>query len=565
MLRISIIEDEIGDLVAVIRNLMALDRREYQFEILPVLLSDPEVDTNGSVEAWAEKERNKLRQKGYDVGHWPQIHQKGLLQPVLESDRKKILDFLVSQRVDTIISDSWIGKELAGVMLLDAALKEEYWSGDWRCWMMTKNQKDVLEKMFKVGGWRAEKFKPYEKFIHKDLIINAKPGSCDSQLIRMISESIVHANLRVPRELPQDVEEQGKFGSLIGNSDVMRLVYKKILAVADHNVDVLILGETGTGKNLVAQEIHNHSRRRNQPFKGYNCAKGTAELIDSELFGYAPKSGIAGANPDGKPGLFELANHGTLFLNEIGDMPLTVQTKILDVFDGGEITREQGTKSISVDIRIISGTDQPLDEMIEDGRFREQLYARVSGFRITMPPLRDRRDDIPLLCKHFIEKYSREGEKKDTSSEAQDILQQYSWPRNVRQLEKTIQVALINASGMDLITPQHLEIDGINIEQKIRSESRIVTFNGPAQSWENMTASEIHAAIEAGEVVKNLPEWDTEIGKPKTFAIINLVERKRGGHHPKPAEIEKMFGMTAVAWRGWIHRNKAFRVKQETD
>src|SRR6185369_15733464 len=116
--------------------------------------------------------------------------------------------------------------------------------------------------------------------------------------------------------------------------------------------------------------------------------------------------------------------------------PLTVQTKILDVFDSREITRVKGKKSINVDVRIISGTDQPLDEMIGDGRFREQLYGRISGFRITMPPLRERIDDIALLCKHFIEKHGKEGEHKELSTEALDLLQRYSWPRNVRQLEK---------------------------------------------------------------------------------------------------------------------------------
>ena len=212
----------------------------------------------------------------------------------------------------------------------------------------------------------------------------------------------------------------------------------------------MILGETGTGKELIARAIHNLSPRTNRPLVKVNCAALPANLIESELFGHE-KGAFTGATAR-KPGRFELADGGTIFLDEIGDLPLELQVKLLRVLQDGEFERIGGTQSLHVDVRVIAATNRDLEKSIEEKHFREDLYYRLNVFPLSLPPLRARSEDIAIIMRHFLDKYSKKmGKEIDTiPQKAMAALQAYDWPGNVRELENIIERALILSRGTTL-------------------------------------------------------------------------------------------------------------------
>ncbi len=234
--------------------------------------------------------------------------------------------------------------------------------------------------------------------------------------------------------------------TIIGNSAAMRDVYKTIGKVAPSDITVLIQGESGTGKELIARAIHFNSRRLGKPFIAINCAAIPKELLESELFGFE-KGAFTGA-VERKLGKFEQANGGTIFLDEIGDMPLDLQAKILRVLQEKEITRTGGNQSISVDTRIVAATNQDLEEKVRQKGFREDLFYRLNVVPIHLVPLRERKEDIPLLVEYFLNKTCAEMEcpPKQCTSDALRLLSEYSWPGNVRELENTLKRAVILSS-----------------------------------------------------------------------------------------------------------------------
>ena len=247
------------------------------------------------------------------------------------------------------------------------------------------------------------------------------------------------------------------FDNIVGKSSALSDVVSQARKVAATDVSVLINGETGTGKEVFAQAIHSASGRRGEAFLALNCSAFSRELLESELFGY--KAGaFTGAVKD-KKGLLEEANHGTLFLDEIGEMALELQAKLLRVLETGEFVKVGDTKTTHVDVRILSATNRNLKEEIANGRFREDLYFRLSVFRILLPPLRQRRDDILLLAQHFIGLYAREIGRTapSLSTEAKNIFLAYPWPGNVREMMNAIEHALIVCE--DEITRHDLPID----------------------------------------------------------------------------------------------------------
>ncbi len=226
--------------------------------------------------------------------------------------------------------------------------------------------------------------------------------------------------------------------NLIGSSPKMLAVYKSIANVASSKSTVLIYGESGTGKELVAKQIHSNSPRKQRSFLAVNCGALTETLLESELFGYQ-KGAFTGANSD-RIGLFEEADGGTLFLDEVGDTTQAMQVKLLRALQEQEIKRVGGTKTIKVDIRLIAATNHDLEELVREGKFREDLLYRLSVITIALPPLRERREDIPLLISHFMRKHSQNQRLQPrVSQEAMDALASYSWPGNVRELENTIE------------------------------------------------------------------------------------------------------------------------------
>ena len=233
-------------------------------------------------------------------------------------------------------------------------------------------------------------------------------------------------------------------------SDVMRRLFAMIERVARHPAAVLITGETGSGKELIARAVHFHSQRADKPWVDVNCAALPEHLVESELFGY-DKGAFSGAD-SAKPGMFELADKGTLFLDEIGELEPRIQVKLLRVLDGSTYYRLGGSRKIKVDVRIIAATNQPLDEAIRSGRFRSDLYHRLSQFQLRIPPLRQRPEDIVVLAEHFLQE-QRPG--ASFSSAAMDRLLAYAWPGNIRELRNVVMQAAINAP-QSIVTPADL-------------------------------------------------------------------------------------------------------------
>jgi transcriptional regulator with PAS, ATPase and Fis domain len=236
---------------------------------------------------------------------------------------------------------------------------------------------------------------------------------------------------------------------MIGRDEKMLIVFEWIRTAAKSDISVLILGPTGSGKEVVARMIHELSRRSVSKFQAVNCAALPDTLFESEIFGYE-KGAFTGAH-DRKPGRLELANEGTLFLDEIGDMSLIAQAKLLRVLEERRFERLGGHKSISVDFRLISATNRPLEQFVRDGRFREDLYYRVNAFAIRLPSLRERQVDIPVLAQRFLARYcAAQGlplDSKTFSREALDLLVGYQWPGNIRELESTVSRAALSAPG----------------------------------------------------------------------------------------------------------------------
>lgn len=243
--------------------------------------------------------------------------------------------------------------------------------------------------------------------------------------------------------LERRLEQMEKFGELIGNSSRMQDVYRLALGVAPTASTVLILGESGTGKELTARAIHQHSPRADAPFVAVNCSAIPVDLVESELFGHV-RGAFTGATTT-RSGLFETAHRGTIFLDEVGDLPPLAQVKLLRALQEGEIKRVGSNETQTVDVRVVAATNVDLRERIAEGKFREDLYYRLNVIAITLPALRERKEDIPLLAYHFLKKYAvRIGsDVQRISQEAMQMLQSHTWPGNVRELENAIEHAIV--------------------------------------------------------------------------------------------------------------------------
>ncbi len=264
--------------------------------------------------------------------------------------------------------------------------------------------------------------------------------------IKRLKDRLNEENIYLRRE----VEQKYNFGEIVGQSDALAVVYSQVQQVAPMNATVLLLGETGTGKGVVARAIHRSSTRKDQPIITVNCTTLPATLVESELFG-REKGAFTGSDTR-QVGRFELANGGTIFLDEIGEMPLELQSKLLRVIQDGEFERLGSPRTIKTDVRIIAATNRDLKEEIRNGKFREDLYYRLNVFPITLPPLRERKEDIPLLVNHFVAAFNKKiGKKIETvSTNTLNLLQDYHWPGNVRELESIIERAVITSQGGSL-------------------------------------------------------------------------------------------------------------------
>jgi len=298
-------------------------------------------------------------------------------------------------------------------------------------------------------------------FVNEDVILTVE---------RLLEHRrIVAENKALRRQLSQQTAERG----VLGESSSFRKVMDLLEKVAPTKSNILILGESGTGKGLVAEMVHRGSPRRDRPFMAINCSAIPENLLESELFGYR-KGAFTGASTD-KMGLIRLADGGTLFLDEIGDMPLPLQAKVLKVLETGQMMPLGDTREKTVDIRVLAATNRDLGQMIREGRFREDLYYRLNVFEVRMPPLRERRDDIRILARHFLERFSRENGKRLSriSDEAMRALADYAWPGNVRELRNVMERAVVLASGeaveaADL--PEKVREGGASVGESLRDQ-----------------------------------------------------------------------------------------------
>ncbi|OAT80823.1 sigma-54-dependent transcriptional regulator [Desulfotomaculum copahuensis] len=324
-----------------------------------------------------------------------------------------------------------------------------------------------------------------------------KPFNLD-ELILTVKKAVTMKQLSSEVEAlkkDRDGPEQPPVESMIGQSPPMQAVYKTIGRVAGSNVTVLIQGESGTGKELVARAIHQNSGRRDGPFIKINCAAIPENLMESELFGHE-KGAFTGAGAR-KPGKFELAHQGTIFLDEIGELTLSTQAKLLRVLQEREFDRVGGTESIQVDVRILAATNKDLQRCVQEGTFREDLFFRLKVVTIWLPPLRERMEDVPVMARSFLQHYSRELNKPvtDFSPEALLMMQQYDWPGNVRELRNICEQAVVLARG-PVIMPEDMPFCLQTTSRELRE-----TAVKPG-----MTLKEIVADVERQVILKALRE-----------------------------------------------------------
>lgn len=319
--------------------------------------------------------------------------------------------------------------------------------------------------------------------------------------------------------LKTQLKEKYRFENIIGNSRPMLEIYSLVETIASTNSTVLITGETGTGKELIAKAIHYNSQRKDQKIVSINCGAIPETLLESELFGHV-KGAFTGAHQT-RIGRFEQAHKGTVFLDEIGNMSPSLQVKLLRVLQEREFERVGGTEVIKVDVRIIAATSANLDEMVGRNEFRSDLYYRLNVIPIQLPPLRERREDIPLLTKHFVEKYCRNSalELKTVSQEGMKLLMNYSWPGNIRQLENAIERAVA-------LVGQRLIILPTDLPNEIQKSSR------------NLFLSEIYIPDEG-------VNFNTEVSNVEKELILQSL-KKSGGNKKQAARLLNLKRTTLI-------------------
>ena len=438
-----------------------------------------------------------LRRDGYDVTVAP--------------NGREAVELLGREHVDLLISDIRM-PDISGVEVLRVA-KET--NRDIVAFMMTAfASTDSAVEAMRLGA--VDYF--------------TKPFSMDE--LRLKVRTHLEA-LRLKQEnvlLKRALNTTHEFCNIIGRSDAMLDLFKMIETIAKTNSTVLVTGESGTGKDLVARAVHYHSLRREHPFVALNCGGLPETLLESELFGHV-RGAFTGADTN-KKGLVEVAERGTIFLDEIGEMTQTMQVKLLRVLQDRRFRRLGGTEETQADIRVIAATNQALEKMVAEGRFREDLYYRINVIQVHLPPLRDRREDVPLLAEHFLAKYAQGVEKpvRGISRDALALLSAYAWPGNVRELENAIERA-VALEQSPLVLPESL----------------------PAQvrAGGGMTARAVGAPADAHTGSSSMPDlkegFDLEaLGEEFYRHYIALALERAGGVQTKAAE---MLGMSFRSFR----------------
>ena len=375
---------------------------------------------------------------------------------------------------------------------------------------LNSNKPDLIITDIKMPGMSGLEFlnKVSEKFPDLPTIIITAHANIDNALsaykggafeyltkpfdineIRKLAIKATKTSKPAQNDVAQDSNSE-----IVGKAESMQEVFKAIGKISKTDITVLIRGESGTGKELIAQSVHTNSTRSNEPFIAINVAAIPHELLESELFGHE-KGSFTGAQSQ-RIGRFEQALGGTLFLDEIGDMHPELQTRLLRVLSSHEFYRVGGQKPIKSDVRIIAATNQNIEDLIKTGQFREDLYHRLNVFRIELPPLRKRKEDIPALVKYFLKKSADEikSERKDIEENAMDILNEYNWPGNIRQLENTCRYITVMAPSTS-ITIDDIPNEVKNIEM-ITNGSTQVNGLDPNINWEVTLSDHIRSVLQ---------------------------------------------------------------------
>jgi two-component system, NtrC family, nitrogen regulation response regulator GlnG len=351
----------------------------------------------------------------------------------------------------------------------------------------------------------------------------AKPFDIDEVLL--LAERALTAG-RLTQEVARlrtGLREVWEFGALIGRHPRMQDVYKTIGRIASSDVTVLLRGESGTGKELVARAIHHYSRRAGRPFVAVSGAAIPGTLLESELFGH--ERGAFTDAKERKLGKMELAHGGTLFLDEIGDMPVELQTKLLRALQERTIERVGGQDPVRIDVRVLAATNRDLEAMMREGRFREDLFYRLNVVTVNLPPLRERRRDIPLLVEHFLAKYGPELGERGVAPDALDRLVGHDWPGNVRELENVIQRAMVMATS-GVILPEHLPIGPVSAAASVAVDA----------SLEEIVERKLLECVRGLRDHSSANLYDLMIGlveKP----LLRAVLRETGGNQVRAAQI----------------------------
>ncbi len=351
----------------------------------------------------------------------------------------------------------------------------------------------------------------------------AKPFDLDEVLLLTERALLAGRLAQEVTRLRTGLQEVREFSALIGRHPRMQDVYKTIGRIAGTDVSVLLRGESGTGKELVARAVHHYSRRSGRPFVAVSCAAIPGTLLESEMFGHE-----RGAFTDAKErrlGKFELAHGGTLYLDEIGDMPLELQSKLLRALQERTIERLGGHESIRVDVRVLAATNRDLEVLMKDGRFREDLYYRLNVVTVNLPPLRERRRDIPLLVEHFLAKYAEDLGERGVAPDALDRLVGHDWPGNVRELENVVQRAIVMATN-GVILPEHLPIGPVSAAASVAVDA----------SLEEVIERKLMECVRGLRERSSANLYDLMVGlveKP----LLRAVLRETGGNQLRAAQI----------------------------
>jgi len=407
---------------------------------------------------------------------------------------KDAIEIVSAQQVDIVITDLKLGGDIDGLAILAQAKRHN--DNTVVILITAYGTIDTCKEAMKRGAY--------------DYLV--KPIDIDQlrTLVAQAARKVAVAHSRESQKSRED-KEAFQFDGIRGGNPAMAGIFEVLRRVAPTNISVLIEGRSGTGKELLAKAIHNNSLRRDKPFRPVNCAGLTETLLESELFGHV-KGAFTGAAADRK-GLFEIADKGTLFLDEIGDMPLNMQAKLLRVVEDGIVIPVGSSKPIVVDVRIISATNQSLTQLIEEKKFRQDLYFRIKGVNVSLPALRDRADDIPEMLEHFLKEAAAETGSNVTgiTQAAMTALTNYDWPGNIRQLRNTIRTMVVMCDR-----------DQLDI-QDIPPDMRQVRQLGPGSRPPSGPAAASLNEIEKQAIAETLAK--TKGNREKAAKILGIGER----------------------------------------